>query len=82
MNVMNHNTKQPLVPHRAQPCIEVVDWDIAELLQHLPGEERMRRGGALGDGIRRVVAQQIRLAHPEWTQEQLLQEMLRRASHG
>ena len=79
MEAMSSHPRQPLFPRRAVPCIEAVEWDVVKILQRMSGEERIRLGCALGDGLRRMVAQQIRTNHPDWNSEQILHEMLRRA---
>lgn len=59
--------------------MDVIDRASAELMGRLPGMERVRLACALGDSLRRMVKHHLRTKHPDWTQEQILRELLRRA---
>ncbi len=62
--------------------IEVIDDDMAEVLRHKTGAERLAIASAMFASARRMLISHLRATHPEWNEEQVLREAARRLSHG
>jgi hypothetical protein len=64
------------------PRFDIIDRKSAEFMRRLSGVERIRLACALGDGLRRMVRHHLETQHPDWSDEQIRQEMMRRAGYG
>ncbi len=62
--------------------IEVVDDEMAAILRHKTGAERLAIASGMFASARRMLLSHLRATHPEWSQQQILREAARRLSHG
>ncbi|HBI24360.1 MAG TPA: hypothetical protein DDX84_09230 [Nitrospiraceae bacterium] len=62
--------------------IEVVDDSMAEVLRRKTPAERIRIGFNLWASARDMLMIHLKKNHPEWDDEKLRQEVVRRLSHG
>ncbi|MBI3595628.1 MAG: hypothetical protein HY203_00560 [Nitrospirae bacterium] len=62
--------------------IEVVDNAMAEILRRKQPWERIAIGFDLWTGAWKMLTSYLASAHPDWTEEQIRQEVARRMSHG
>lgn len=57
---------------------DFVDDDMARVLREKTGAERLRIASDMFSSVRRMMASHLRTEHPEWTEEQVQQEVSRR----
>jgi len=69
---------RPLNLHR----IEVVDEDVAAILRTKTPAEKIEMIAAAHRTARQLIAGGVRLRHPEWDDEQVHHEVIRRLTHG
>jgi hypothetical protein len=62
--------------------IEVVDDCMVEILRRKSGAERLRIAFGLFSSARRMLLSHLRAEHPDWSDEQVNAEAVRRLSHG
>lgn len=62
--------------------IEVIDEEMAAVLRRKSGAERLKIVDELFRQGRQLVAAGVRWQHPDWTQEQVDRETVRRISRG
>jgi hypothetical protein len=62
--------------------IEVPDEAVVELLRRMTVGERLAVANRMWVSARNAVEQIVRSEHPEWTKQQLQQEIGRRMLHG
>jgi Rv0078B-related antitoxin len=62
--------------------IEVIDDDMARVLQAKTGAERLAIGFAMFSSARRMLISHLRDQHPDWSEEEVLREAAHRLSHG
>ncbi|UCD30505.1 MAG: hypothetical protein JSV03_08570 [Planctomycetota bacterium] len=62
--------------------IEVVSEEVAEMLRHKTGAERLAIACEMFSSARRMIISQLRTEHPDWDEQQINQEVARRLSHG
>jgi hypothetical protein len=62
--------------------IEVVDDEMAEVLRHKSGAERLAIANSLFVFARDVILTKLRQEHPDWDEGRILAETARRLSHG
>jgi hypothetical protein len=67
---------------RRVPEIEVVDDDMARVLAAKSGAERLEIAFGMFRSARRMLTSHLRGEHPEWTDDQVADEVARRLSHG
>lgn len=65
-----------------RPVIEVMDDDMAVILRQKSEVERLRIANRMWKSARVILRGAIRTEHPDWTIEQVNQEIARRISHG
>jgi hypothetical protein len=58
--------------------IEVVDEAVAEILRHKTPAERIEMAFQCGRTFRAVIARHIRMIHPDWSDEEVAEELARR----
>jgi hypothetical protein len=63
---------------RREIVIELADEADIEELRALSPEERLQRGAFLSRTRRRALRVEVESLHPEWSEEQLRQEVIRR----
>lgn len=64
------------------PVIEVMDDAEVALMRTKTGAERLRMASQMYVGAFRALARYVRSRHPDWTDEQIHRETVRRMSHG
>ncbi|MDZ4847673.1 MAG: hypothetical protein SGI77_00120 [Pirellulaceae bacterium] len=64
------------------PVIEVMDNEMACILREKTEVERLRIANRMWKSARVILRGAIRTEHPDWTIEQVNQEIARRISHG
>jgi ABC-type Na+ transport system ATPase subunit NatA len=62
--------------------IEVIDDETVAVYRHMTGAQRVRAVGRLYAMARMLIQSRVRAEHPDWTQDQLNRETVRRLSHG
>jgi hypothetical protein len=62
--------------------IEVLDPRVAEILRMRTPAERARQASDLYHFARTAIESQLRSLHPDWADEQVYSEMLRRLTGG
>ena len=62
--------------------IEVIDDKMAEVLRRKTGAERLRIAFGLFSSARRMLLSMLRADHPDWSEERVNAEAVRRLSHG
>jgi hypothetical protein len=62
--------------------IEVVDRVSAQIMSRMTGVRRIQLACQLGDSARHMVRAHLMQKHPDWSEEQLREEMIRRAGNG
>ncbi len=62
--------------------VEVLDDIMADILRHKTPAERISIGFGLWVAARDMLALHLHQIHPQWTEEQLRHEIVRRLSHG
>ncbi len=62
--------------------IEVVDDQVAEILRARTGLERLQMVWDAWNFFNQRLKAHLKSLHPEWTQKQIEQEILRRVSYG
>jgi hypothetical protein len=58
--------------------IEVMDADMAELLRRTPGVQRVQSVFDMHEFSREMLLKSLRSRHPEWSEEQVRAEAIRR----
>lgn len=61
---------------------EMVDDDMAQVLRSKTGAERLRIASDMFAAARRMIASHLASQHPDWSAEQIQEEVSRRISHG
>ncbi len=62
--------------------VEIVDEDVARILRAKTGAERLRIAFSMYDSARRMLTSMLTADHPDWSEDQVRQEVVRRLSHG
>lgn len=62
--------------------IEVIDDQSAEMFRRMTPAQRVRIADAMYRDCRRALHHLLRSQFPEWSQEQVEREVIRRISHG
>ena len=62
--------------------IEVVDDTMAEILRRKTPAERIRIGFTLWTSARKMLITHLKKTHPEWNNDRVEKEVVRRLSHG
>lgn len=62
--------------------IEVVDDTMAELLRGKTGPERLMIAFQMFDMAREMIRAKLKADHPDWDEDQIRWETVRRLSHG
>ncbi len=62
--------------------IEVVDERTAEVLRGKTGAERLQIASDMYSSARRMIISHLRAEHPDWDEQQVVEEAARRLSHG
>ncbi len=62
--------------------VEIVDEDVARILRTKTGAERLRIAFSMYDSARRMLTSMLTADHPDWSEDQVRQEVVRRLSHG
>lgn len=62
--------------------IEVIDDQMAEVLRHKTGAERLSIASGMYASARRMLISHLRAENPGWRQDQIVCEAARRLSHG
>jgi hypothetical protein len=62
--------------------IDCVDDEVAAVLRRKTGAERLAIASAMYASARRMIRSTLRAEHPDWAQEQIDREAVRRLSHG
>ena len=74
---------EPKQPRAVDPRnIEVMDDQMAAVLRTKTGIERLEIAFGMYDFARRLLIENLRYEHPDWTEEQVKREAVRRLSHG
>lgn len=73
----------PVLERRLDPGqIEIVDDAMAKVLQKKEPWERIAIGFNLWIGVWKMLSAHLASTHPDWNQEQVRREVVRRMSHG
>lgn len=62
--------------------IEIVEEPMVEILHLREPWERIEIGFGLWTGAREMLTNHLASTHPDWTEEQIRREVVRRMSHG
>ena len=62
--------------------VEIVDEDVARILRTKTGAERLRIAFGMWASARRMLKSMLTADHPDWSEEQVREEVGRRLSHG
>lgn len=62
--------------------IEVVDDEMARVLAAKTGAERLEIAFGMFRSARRMLTSHLRTEHPQWTEDEVADEVARRLSHG
>ncbi len=62
--------------------VEIVDEDVARILRTKTGAERLRIAFSMYDSARRMLTSMLTADHPDWSEDQVRKEVVRRLSHG
>lgn len=62
--------------------VEIMEDAMADILRQKTPLDRLRIAGRMWLSARVVLRGSIRTFHPDWTEEQVHREMVRRLSHG
>lgn len=66
----------------AKRRIEVLDDEMAAVLRAKTGAERLRIASDMFASARKMLINSLRSQHPDWTDQQVNAEAVRRLSHG
>ena len=89
--IAKRDTRFPVSPMRSGPVperrldsgqIEVVDDAMAKVLQKKEPWERIAIGFNLWIGAWKMLTTHLASTHPDWNQERIRREVVRRMSHG
>jgi len=61
---------------------EVVDEDVARILRTKTGAERLQIAFGMYTSAHRMLTSMLTADHPDWSEEQVREEVGRRLSHG
>ncbi len=67
---------------RNEPCIEVIDDQMAEIQRKKLPAEKIEMIAAAGRTARMLAKSGVRYFHPDWNEEQIQAEVLRRITCG
>jgi hypothetical protein len=76
--VLDYLGLMPIDPKR----IEVVDEEMAQVLRSKTGAERLEIAWRMVASARRMIASHLRTEHPDWDDQQIHAETIRRLSLG
>jgi ABC-type transport system involved in cytochrome bd biosynthesis fused ATPase/permease subunit len=62
--------------------IEVIDDKIAEIMKTKSGQERLNMVWDAWTFFEKTIRAYLKNRHPEWTEEQIQKEVVRRVTHG
>lgn len=62
--------------------IEIIDEEMAVVLRHKTGAERLEIASRMFASARRMLLSHLRSVHPDWDQHEVEREAARRLSHG
>ncbi|MBI5555024.1 MAG: hypothetical protein HY920_04115 [Elusimicrobia bacterium] len=62
--------------------IEVMDSTMVDILRRKTPAERIAIGFGLWISARNMLASHLRHTHPQWSEEELQREIIKRMSHG
>ncbi len=62
--------------------IEVVDDKVAEIIKTKSGPERLSMAWDAWSFFEKRITAHLKSLHPEWTEEQIQKEIVRRVAHG
>lgn len=71
-------SKQPPFDPRR---IEIIDDEMAEILRAKTGAERLRIAFGMWESARRMLRSMLAADHPDWSEEEIFQEVARRLAH-
>ena len=77
-----------MIPNMSKPfpldprSVEIVDAEVARILRTKTGAERLRIAFGLYAPARRMLTSMLTADHPDWSKEQVREEVGRRLSHG
>ena len=77
MDIIHHSTMS-----LDRRNIEVVDEEMAQVLRLKTGAERLRIASEMFSSARQMIISMLRSEHPEWDEQEIRQEAVRRLSHG
>ena len=63
---------------RRQPVVEVIDDRMAEVLRAKTGAEKLAIADRMFRDARRMINESVRALHPDWSEEQVGEEVARR----
>ena len=70
-------------PVRLDPrSVEIVDEEVARILRTKTGAERLQIAFGMYKSARRMLTSMLTADHPDWSEEQVREEVGRRLSHG
>ncbi len=72
----------PYIKPRNNPCIEVVDEQMAVVLREKTEAERLALAHGMWRSTHEMITHIVRNRHPEWSQQQIQAETSRRLAYG
>ncbi len=65
-----------------KPVVEVMDPMVVEIMRKKRPQERLAISFGMWESARVMIQGTLRQQHPDWSKEQINQEVVRRISHG
>lgn len=62
--------------------VEIVDAEVARILRTKTGAERLQIAFGMYDSVWSMLTSMLTTDHPDWSEEQVREEVARRISHG
>ena len=62
--------------------VEIVDEDVARILRTKAGAERLKIAFGMYRSARRMLTSTLKADHPDWSEDQVREEVGKRLSHG
>ena len=79
---MSKNTSNDFRPTKRRPVVELMDPMMVEIMRQKTPEERLAIAFNMWKTARVMIGGTLRQQHPDWTEEQINQEIAKRVSHG
>ena len=65
-----------------RPVVEMMEPVMVDILRRKTTQERLAIASGMWESARAIIGGAVRQEHPDWSEEQVHQEIARRISHG